>query len=268
MNWANGAIENRAWFIYTLSDPETMKIRYVGWTTNLKSRLKWHISDAKTKTGKQHKRRWIKSLINKKLKPIMDVVEVGVGDGWQAIEKRWIKHHRDSGCDLVNATDGGEGVAGFAVSAESRARQSAARLGKPSKLTPEGRERISFTHRTRVRLPVSEETKKRLAMLWLGRKHSKATIEKCKSARAEWWAKKENRSFSQEYKDHMSAVHPRSSQTHCKFGHEFTAENTYLTKNDGRRIHRQCKECRRKYSRESSARRRARAKADNRATAA
>lgn len=262
MNWSDKSIGNRQWFIYTLSDPESSEVRYVGWTTNLKARLRWHISDAATRSGRQHKRHWIRSILSRNLKPLMDVVEDGVGDGWQPIEKKWIAHYRASGCDLVNATDGGEGVVGFVVSEETRKRQSISRTGKKCNLSPEGRASISLTHRTRLRLPVTAETRQKLSEANRGRKHSADTIEKCKTARAEWWAKKEDRSFSQEYKDKMSAVHPRTSQTHCKFGHEFTEENTYLTKNDGRRRHRQCNECRRKYSRESSVRRRAKLKAE------
>ena len=261
MNWAKGSIENRQWSIYTLSDPETKQVRYVGWTTNLKSRLKWHISDAKTRAGKQHKRHWVKSLLNKNLKPLMDTIETGIGDGWQEIEKRWIKHYRDDGCSLVNATAGGEGVVGFIPSPEWRRKQSIARTGKPHPLTPAGREKISLIQKTRLRGPVSEETRRKLATVWLGRRHSQEAIEKSSSARAEWWAKKEDRSFSQEYKDHMAAVHPRTVQTHCASGHPLTGENVYWIKEEGRRDHRGCKECRRKSCRESSARRRIKAEA-------
>jgi hypothetical protein len=36
-----------------------------------------------------------------------------------------------------------------------------------------------------------------------------------------------------------SGSHPMAKKTHCKYGHEFTAENTYKARNQ-----RQCKKCR------------------------
>ena len=59
---------NRNYYLYTLNDPTTNEIRYVGITCNMKKRLKYHIADkANTK-----KTRWIKSLIDNKLVPTIN----------------------------------------------------------------------------------------------------------------------------------------------------------------------------------------------------
>ena len=59
---------NRNYYLYTLNDPNTNEIRYVGITCNMKKRLKYHIADkANTK-----KTRWIKSLVDNKLVPTIN----------------------------------------------------------------------------------------------------------------------------------------------------------------------------------------------------
>jgi hypothetical protein len=50
---------------------------------------------------------------------------------------------------------------------------------------------------------------------------------------------------SREYKRARYVAHPKSAWTHCKYGHEFTPENTYLC--SGQRF---CRECGRRRSRE------------------
>ena len=58
--------------IYTLSDPITGAIRYVGKTINLKQRFNKHIMESK-KSTKSYKKAWINSLLKKELKPIINV---------------------------------------------------------------------------------------------------------------------------------------------------------------------------------------------------
>ena len=60
-------------YLYTLKDPETSDIRYVGYSKRPKSRLWEHIRDAK-KGVKTHKSYWISNLLSKSLKPILDIV--------------------------------------------------------------------------------------------------------------------------------------------------------------------------------------------------
>jgi len=92
--------------IYTLSCPKTGVVRYVGATKNPKERIRCHIKDAKNKNSSPvHK--WINSLLDKGLSPIMDIVDTGDTDTWQEKEKYWIQRYKDMGCALLNQTDGG-----------------------------------------------------------------------------------------------------------------------------------------------------------------
>lgn len=56
-------------FIYTLKDPITDEIRYVGKSDDPKNRLVEHLK--KSKYNKTHKNNWIISLLDKDLKPIL-----------------------------------------------------------------------------------------------------------------------------------------------------------------------------------------------------
>lgn len=99
--------EQKTWSIYTLSEPRTGAIRYVGATSQKPTqRLHGHKVSAKTRNSSPtHK--WINSLLDEGLEPIMDIVDSGNVDTWEAKEKHWIQSYKDAGCDLLNQTDGG-----------------------------------------------------------------------------------------------------------------------------------------------------------------
>lgn len=61
---------NRTYYIYTLTDPNTGEVRYVGCTINPKTRLSGHLSDL---THNPAKTDWIKQLKASKLKPIFKI---------------------------------------------------------------------------------------------------------------------------------------------------------------------------------------------------
>ena len=54
------------------------------------------------------------------------------------------------------------------------------------------------------------------------------------------------------YDQVRNGIHPQASKTHCKHGHEFTEENTYI-RTAG---HRECRTCKRRLNREAKARKR------------
>lgn len=94
-------------YIYTLTDPQTKTIRYIGKTNNLKNRLKTHICEAKK--GKTHKNNWINLLTTNNLKPIIEILDiVNETDNWEIVEKYWISQFKTWGFDLVNSSEGGE----------------------------------------------------------------------------------------------------------------------------------------------------------------
>lgn len=95
-------------YIYILSDPETQEIRYVGKTNNIKSRYKAHLN--KRHNIKSHKRNWIDSLLKKNLKPILEVIDVVPINEWIFWEQYWISQIKTWGFNLVNHTNGGDGL--------------------------------------------------------------------------------------------------------------------------------------------------------------
>lgn len=103
-------MENKT-FIYTLSDPITNKVKYIGKTNNLNYRLNKHINESKNK--RTHKEKWINSLISKGLKPIIDVLDIVNETEWSFYEIYWISQMKTWGFELTNGTSGGEGSDGF-----------------------------------------------------------------------------------------------------------------------------------------------------------
>ena len=111
---ASGGVidEDRQWHIYSLSDPRTKKVRYVGWSTNPKYRVSAHLSAARHgRDGNIHKINWLKQLMSMGLKPLLSILESGIGVKRQAAEKKWIALYRlREGVALLNLADGGDGT--------------------------------------------------------------------------------------------------------------------------------------------------------------
>jgi len=105
-------------YIYALAEPDTLVVRYVGKATNLSRRMVNH----RNEKGTTRKVRWLARLRQQGLSPIMKILACvsAERDVWQAAETRWIAHYRALGCDLVNLTDGGEGL--HNSSSETRAK--------------------------------------------------------------------------------------------------------------------------------------------------
>lgn len=100
----------KAWVIYTLHDPRYPHlVRYVGKTHQVpRLRLKRHLRDARNRSN-LHSARWVRSLLNEGTRPIMGIIEEGVGTGWEAAEKKWIAFYRAQNMPLTNILAGGQG---------------------------------------------------------------------------------------------------------------------------------------------------------------
>ena len=129
-------------YIYTLSDPNTNEVRYVGKTINIKRRYKQHLYD---KRQTSHKNSWIISLRKNGLKPIMTIIEECNNDNWEEREIYWISKYEN----LTNHKKGGNGGDDYKrpISSESIEKIRKANLGK--KLSKEHKERISNSVPTR-----------------------------------------------------------------------------------------------------------------------
>lgn len=183
-------------FIYSLAEPTTGAVRYIGKADDPVARLRHHMVD-KSST---HRARWIRQLRAGGGKPLLAVLEECQMSGWEDAERRWIQHFRDAGVPLMNRTDGGEGGPGGNIlsadararisaamqgrtpwnkgilhSAETRARISAALVGKPN--LNKGRPRLAVLQETRRKMSaahvgrlVSDETRRKLSLAALGNK--------------------------------------------------------------------------------------------------
>lgn len=98
-------------YIYTLSDPITNQIKYVGKTNNLKRRLANHISNGRINKKNNLLTNWVKSLLNRNLKPKIEIIDETV-ENWGDLEQYWISQLKTWGFTLKNITLGGEGTYG------------------------------------------------------------------------------------------------------------------------------------------------------------
>lgn len=93
--------------IYTLTDPITNQVRYIGKANNVSQRYKAHLNRARK--HQTHKLNWINSLKQKGLKPILEVIDVVPIKEWVFWETYWISQFKSWGFKLVNYTLGGDG---------------------------------------------------------------------------------------------------------------------------------------------------------------
>ena len=99
--------------IYTLKDPITNEVRYIGKTKRkLVDRMYSHTSNYKLEKEKSYKNSWIKSLKNKNLKPIIEELDLVEENNWEFWEQFYINLFKSWGFKLTNMTRGGEGSSG------------------------------------------------------------------------------------------------------------------------------------------------------------
>ena len=90
-------------YIYSLKDPITNQVRYVGKTGNLKNRFINH----KNSSNNSHVSRWIRTLLKQDLLPIIEVIEECDKTSWEEREIYWIAYYKNLYPDLCNIRKGG-----------------------------------------------------------------------------------------------------------------------------------------------------------------
>jgi len=106
--------------IYVLIDPRNGEFRYIGLTSQGMIRPKVHTKDVQHEDT--YKARWIKKLQKLGLKYEIGILQELVHpDQLPAAEIKWISCYKGMGCQLTNATDGGEGTLGYKYTEERRA---------------------------------------------------------------------------------------------------------------------------------------------------
>jgi ribosomal protein L25 (general stress protein Ctc) len=138
-----GSCGKKKTYIYTLSEPETGRIRYVGKANNLKRRMYGHLNEAK-RNGKTKKDNWIKKLQKLGKSPVMEIIEEVEEKNWEQAEQFWIVYLRFLGFNLCNLDAGG-------IGGQRRSEETIEKL------------RITSTGRLH-----SEETKKRMSEMFKG----------------------------------------------------------------------------------------------------
>jgi hypothetical protein len=95
-------------FIYLLCEPDTQTVRYVGKTTDPKRRIHEHITNKHRDDTRRV--RWINKLLTDGKLPQLRVIETVCESAWEVAEQKWIAFFRAKGLNLLNLTDGGDGV--------------------------------------------------------------------------------------------------------------------------------------------------------------
>ena len=167
--------------IYGIIDPRNpQEYRYVGKTPYLiEKRLQYHIYEAKQeeeKKVKTHKCYWIRKLLKEGVIPTIVIIDRVPLFQWKYWEKHYIKHYKNLGHRLTNATDGGEGLCGWVPTKETLKLMSIAKLGnKCSEETIRGMSGKNSPNSGRV---WSKETRKLMSEAKLGKPRTQDTRDK------------------------------------------------------------------------------------------
>lgn len=161
--------------IYSLVDPRTNRVRYIGATNNLKTRISNHLYGI----DRGHCKNWIKSLTVLGLRPIAIVLDVVEDHQREDAERAWILGFRQSGASLTNLTDGGEGSPGHRHTVETKEKISLSQKGRVR--SPATKLRISRSRWT----PVSVFGNNRL-LISISQDHR----EKIRAAKLEYWRRR------------------------------------------------------------------------------
>ena len=122
-------------YVYTLTDPRNGMPFYVG--KGVGRRCHFHAWEAKNSDKPTYKLNKIRKIQSLGLEIIVRKVEENVShEQAKELECFLIAEMREFGIDLTNATDGGDGRAGYIISEETRKK-----LGRPK--TEEDKQRIS-----------------------------------------------------------------------------------------------------------------------------
>ena len=100
-------------YIYILQDPNTLQVRYVGKTENLKKRFYQHTNrKVQERSRRNYLSNWLLKLLISDKKPIMTAIDETESD-WKSLEQYWIEQFKVWGFKLVNLTNGGDGISGY-----------------------------------------------------------------------------------------------------------------------------------------------------------
>lgn len=158
-------------FIYTLNDPRTGNVRYVGWTMDKKRRFREHLNRCCVEDT--HKARWIRTLVSIGLQPIMCAIEEVTAANRVDREIFWIQHFRNTGEQLTNLTDGGDGIVNYRHTPEAIEKFRTKLRGTPKSV----QHRLKLAQ-ARLGTKASAETRAKMSQSRIGRVMPIAAVEK------------------------------------------------------------------------------------------
>lgn len=160
--------------IYTLLHPLSLEIRYIGYTDKpLKIRLDGHINEAVSTKKNTYKLNWIRSILKIGLKPVIEILEEVNPKEKRFWEKYWIAQFRSWGFNLVNSTNGGEGIEGYKHTEKTKKLLSDLSIGR--KVKKEIKEKISKSSKGKI---FSEQHLLNLSLSQKGKPRNPKSIEK------------------------------------------------------------------------------------------
>jgi len=174
--WTDGA-DMSIVFIYGLFDPRNLELRYIGRTKHpTYIRISQHVHEAK-KNNTTHKDRWVNQLLLEGLRPSVEILEECTEDNWSEIEQVWIAECKRFGLNLVNGTNGGDGLRVDSLTPEHREKIRIANTGKRyfgRIASDETRLKMSMARRGKsatwmIGYKPTEETRNKLSKAGMGR---------------------------------------------------------------------------------------------------
>jgi hypothetical protein len=143
-------------FVYTITDPRDYLVKYVGITTDIKTRFAKHNSIKQDKEGIL-KRNWILKIKSLGLNPIFDIIDEGTINYCQVAETNYIKLYKSFGAKLKNRQK-----TGFLFKHTDETKKKISDIKKGTKLTEE--------HKLKLKINSGK--------FWLGKKLSKEHLNK------------------------------------------------------------------------------------------
>lgn len=172
--------------IYSLSDPRTNHVRYIGKTKDVHDRFMHHLNDKKT----TRKSGWIKSLKKLGLIPTVEILDKVSEEEWEFWEMHYISLFKSWGFSLTNHTDGGGGMTN--ATPDTKLKMSLAQTGKKHSSEAKQKQRLK-----QLGVSPSAETRDKLRKVRLGKKQPPEAIAKTVAANT-------GRKNTQEMKDRQS----------------------------------------------------------------
>lgn len=195
-------------FIYTLTDPTTGLVRYVGKSDVPKKRIQSHIREARVRVDRRdYKNNWIRSLLNENKLPVLEIIDEVPKSEWSQWELHWYFQLKQWGFDLTNDSKY-LGIGSTELTEIQKQKIVNKNTGR--KFTESHKTNLSIACKKKE---LTDNTIERFCKFWKGKKQSKEHIDnRCKKgvihsdeAKLKISIARKGKKLSQEHKDKISA---------------------------------------------------------------